>query len=138
MSMLPKLLIWGTIFYGTLLLNKNIIVPQHMEILYLIVEVGLFCVYLALLYWEIRVRIKKEATQKQLRWVGFYFTFGVGFIWGMAFSLGLGRYPLFYDPFTFFGTLSSGIVWGIIIGIVGMAITQFMVLFIFRQPEQQV
>jgi hypothetical protein len=138
MQMIPKIVIWGGAFYGTIVLGREVLVPHDMMILVLVTGVLPFFIYLALLYLEIRSRIKKDATQKQIRWAGFYFTFGVGFIWGTAFSSALGHHPLcsISDPSTLFIILFSGIVSGIIVGIVGMAITQFMVLFVFKQPEQ--
>ena len=132
--MIPKIVLWGTMFYGTFLLNGDMIISQYRGILYIIIQILIFCAYIVLLYWEIRGRIKKAATQKQLRWVGFYFTFAVGFLWALSFQL-FGKKTWFSDPIIFWGLLASDIVVGIMIGIVGMAITQFMILFFFKQPE---
>jgi hypothetical protein len=56
-------------------------------------------------------------------------------LWWIPFTK-LNSESLFYDPINFFEFVAYLIISGIIFGIMGMAITQFMVIFVFKQPEQ--
>jgi hypothetical protein len=135
MEMIIKIAIWGLLFYWAFILNREVLVPKNLMILVLITQLLLFFAYMALLYWEIRTRTRKAATQKQLRWAGFHFTFWVGFLWWMPFG-SLQSESLFYHPVNFFSFVASMTISGILFGIVGMAITQFMIIYVFKQPEQ--
>jgi hypothetical protein len=135
MKMILKIVIFWMLFFGTIVLDQQVLRPQNIILPDIVLYGWLFCVYLALLYFEVRTRIKKATTQKQMRWAGFHFTFWAGFIWGMFFA-GFDINSWFFNPITFFGFVSSFIIWGIIFGILGMAITQFMVIYVFKQPEQ--
>jgi hypothetical protein len=123
------------LFLATVLLFNKYLISKDFWILDMAFHIWLFGVYMALLYWEIRTRIRDGVTQKKIRWVGFHFTFWAGFFWGMFFS-SRAMASWFIHPLEFLGFLFGFIASGVIFGIIGMAITQFMVLFVFKQPEQ--
>jgi hypothetical protein len=135
MRLAVKIFIFGIVFLGTVLLFNKYLIQGNLPILAIVFHGWLCCVYIVLLYLEIRSRLREGATQKQIRWAGFHFTFWAGFFWGMLFS-SRSMDSWFIHPVDFFSFLFGFIGAGIIFGIVGMAITQFMVLFIFKHPEQ--
>ena len=96
----------------------------------------LLVVWLALLYWELRSQIEHTTNWKRLRRTGFHFGFWAGIFWGI-FIASYAFTSWFADPIRFFGYLAGWIAWGIIFGLLGMAITQFMLILIFRLPEEK-
>jgi hypothetical protein len=137
MKMAFKIVIWGLSYHVGLFLLRNIFDPSsNIGMSLLIMHALLFCVYLALLGWEIRTRIRNAATQRQLRWTGFLFTFCVGFLWWMPFASSLISESSFYNPSNILEYFTYLTISGIIFGVIGMAMTQYMVLFVFKQPEQ--
>lgn len=135
MKLIFRIAIFGTVFLATVLLFRIYFISKDFTIIVIAFHCWLFSVYLALLYWEIRSRIRDGATQKKIRWSGFHFTFWAGFFWGMLFaSRSIDSW--FLHPVDFLGFLLGFVASGIVFGIVGMALTQFMVLYVFQQPEQ--
>jgi hypothetical protein len=135
MKMALKVVIFGVLLYGTFLLYRKFLLYEEIRAVDFIFCAWLFCVYLTLLYFEVRSRIQKATTQQQLRWAGFRFTFWVSFLWGILFA-SRGLDFIVYQPLDLFGLLVAAAMIGALFGVVGMAITQFMVLFVFEQPEQ--
>lgn len=102
--MLLKIIIFGALLFATVLFDREFLQARKMGggVAVLLYCVGLFGAYLILLYLEIRSRIPKAASQKQLRWVGFQFTFCAGIFWGVFISFS-GSYRWFADPLAFMG-----------------------------------
>lgn len=135
MKMVLRIIIFGVFLFGTVLLERTILLPKNIILPDFLFCGWLFCAYLLLLYLEIRSRIPKATSQKELRWVGFHFTFWAGFFWSV-FVASPGSDSWFVHPLNFFGLLAGCILGGIIFGILGMAITQFMLLLIFKLTDQ--
>jgi hypothetical protein len=135
MKMVLKIVIFGVLFFGTVFLDRKVLLPGKIMVPDLIFCVWLFCAYLALLYLEIRSRIRKATSQRQLRWAGFHFSFWAGFFWSI-FWASPGSDSWFVHPLNFFSLFAGLVAGGVIAAIFGMAITQFMVIFVFKQPEQ--
>jgi hypothetical protein len=135
MQMVLKIVIFGAFFFGTVLLDRKVLLPSKILVPDLIFFGWLFCAYLALLYLEIRSRVRKVASQRQLRWAGFHFSFWAGLFWSI-FWASPGSDTWFVHPVDFFSLLGGMVAAGVIAALFGMAITQFMVIFVFKQPEQ--
>jgi len=133
--MLLRIIFFGAFLFGTVLLERNFLLPKNIIFPDLIFCGWLFCGYLTLLYLEIRSRVRKAASQRQLRWAGFHFSFWAGFFWSI-FWASPGSDSWFVHPLNFFSLLAGLVAGGVIAGIFGMAITQFMVILVFKQPEQ--
>ena len=133
--MILRIIILGMVFVAAIAAIREFTLTEKIKALELIFCGWLFINYMALLYWEIHSRIRQGATQKQIRWAGFHFTFWAGFFWGILFA-SRSINSMFTHPVEFFTLLSMFALSGVIFGIVGMAITQFMVLFLFKQPEE--
>jgi hypothetical protein len=135
MKTLLRIIIFGVFLFGTVFMERKFLLPKNTILPDLIFCGWLFAGYLILLYLEVRSRISRAATQKQLRWAGFHFSFWAGFFWSI-FWASPGSDSWFVHPFNFFSLLAGLVAGGVIAAIFGMAITQFMVIFVFRQPEQ--
>jgi hypothetical protein len=135
MQMVLKIVIFGAFFFGTVFLDRKVLLPNKILVPDLIFLGWLFCAYLVLLYLEIRSRVRKLASQRQLRWAGFHFSFWAGFFWSIFWASPRSD-TWFVDPVNFFSLLGGVIAGGVIAALFGMAITQFMVMFVFKQPEQ--
>lgn len=134
--MVFRIILFGILLFGTVLLERKFLQPIGLELRVILYCAGLLCAYLILLYLEIRSKVYGTANWKQLRWRGFHFGFWAGVFWGI-FIASPGFNSLFADPVRFAGDLAGCFAWGIISGIVGMAITQFMLLLIFKLPEEK-
>jgi hypothetical protein len=132
--MVIRIIIFATVLFGTVFLDRRFFISKKIIIPDIIFLSWLFGVYVILLYLEIRSRIQKEENLKKLRWSGFYFTFWVGVLWWLflAFS---GGYSWFADPIRVIGLLVGLAFGGLIFGLLGMAITQFMLIRIFKLRE---
>lgn len=134
--MILRVVIFCVLLFGTVLFDREFIQPRKIgagisALAHCILLLG---AYLILLYLEIRKRIAK-ATQKQLRWTGFHFTFWAGFFWG-GFFISRGWHSWFESISNLLVLLLNLAGFGLIFGLVGMAITQFMLLWLFKLPDQ--
>jgi hypothetical protein len=134
--MLVKIVIFGAFLLGTVLFQREFLLPKKIVIPVLFDCVWLFGGYLILLYLEIRSKVAKAPKWKNLRWTGFHFTFWAGFFWGAYFS-SPAMHSWFSAPLRFIGYLVGWVVSGIVFGLLGMAITQFMLLIIFKLPDRE-
>lgn len=132
--MLIKIVLGGAIFLGTVFFDRKYLMPKGIIVPDLIFCGWLFGVYLTLLYLEIRSRIRSTSSLKQLRWAGFHFSFWAGLFSGL-FIASPESHSWFSDPLNFIGLLGGLISMGVISGLLGMAITQFMLLLIFKLPD---
>ncbi len=135
MKLILRIIIFGVLFMTTVIFFRHYLMHKNIILIDILLHGWLFSNYMALLYLEIHSRIRTGATQKQIRWAGFHFTFWAGFFWGIFFA-SRSIDSMFIHPAKFFTLLSMFVLSGVIFGIVGMAITQFMVLFLFKQPEE--
>ncbi len=138
--MTVKLLFLGTVLMGTTALDKNIYAYYCLDVPDFIHLPLYICAYFFFLFLEIRSKLLNSTSHRKLRWMGFQFTFWSVLLWLAITSIILDG----YTPDKFFGhprynvyfLLQLSILWGILAGVVGMLITQLMVLFIFKQPEE--
>jgi len=133
--MLLRIIIFAAFFLAILLFHREFLLPKKIVIPILFDYILLFAAYLILLYFEIKSRIGKAPKWKQLRWGGFHFTFWGGFFWGVYFS-SPAIHSWFADPLRFIGYLLGWVTSGVIFGLIGMAITQFMLIRVFKLPER--
>ncbi|MDX9820562.1 MAG: hypothetical protein RBT20_01385 [Syntrophales bacterium] len=96
---------------------------------------GLLAVFLILLYLEIRSLISQEnMSMQKLRWRGFHFSFWTGVQWWFFLSLPESDF-CFTDAARLISLLFGLALGGVIHGVMGMAITQFMLLFVFKRKD---
>lgn len=140
MKMILKLLGLGTVLIGTTFLDKTIYAYYDLDLPDFIHLPFYICAYFVFLFLEIRSKLLNSTSHRKLRWMGFQFTFWSVLLWLAITSIILDG----YTPDKFFGhprynvyfRLTLATWWGILAGVVGMLITQLMVLFIFKQPEE--
>ena len=97
---------------------------------------GLLAVFLILLYLEIRSLISQEnISMWKLRWRGFHFTFWTGVQWWFFLSLPESDF-YFTDAVRLVSVLFGLVIGGVIHGAMGMAITQFMLLIVFKRKDE--
>ena len=134
--MILKIIFFGAVLFGTVFLDREILFPKKIVVPDIIFLVWLLGVYLILLYLEIRSRIQKDNDLKRLRWSGFHFTLWTGVLWWvfLAFS---GSYSWFADPIRAIGLLVGLAFGGVIFGLLGMAITQFLLILVFKLPDRE-
>jgi len=138
MGMILRIAIFGIVLFGTTFLQRSflsarsIIVP---DIIFLSFLLGTF---LILLYLEIKSFISQEnVSMKKLRWRGFHFTFWTGILWSAPFSFSRGYCAWFADPAQLMGLLAGLVLGGVIFGVMGMAITQFMLSIVFKRKDEE-
>ena len=134
-KMILKIIIFGAALFGTVFLDRKFLFPKKIIVPDLIFLVWLFGVYLILLYLEIKSRIPKDNNLKKLRWSGFHFTFWAGVLWWVFLGFS-GSYSWFGDPIRAIGLLVGLAFGGVIFGLLGMAITQFLLIFVFKLPDR--
>ncbi len=135
--MILKIVVFGIVLFGTLFLKRSFLLPNRIvvpDIIFLPVLLGVF---LILLYLEIRSSISQgNVSMKKLRWRGFHFTFWVGLLWSVLFSFSRDDPTWFADPVQLIGLLAGLALGGVIFGVMGMAITQFMLLIVFKRKDE--
>jgi hypothetical protein len=138
--MILRIVILGAFLVGIMRLGEKNFADYGSGMLDLVYLLLYLCAYLVLLYFEIRSRLSKSASQKQMRWMGFHFTFWAAFLWLMIIVLNSPHYTFdnaFGDHrYNIYFLLNFSIVGGLVSGVIGTVVTQLMVLFVFKQPEQ--
>ena len=132
--MILRIIIFGVVLFGTVFLDRKFLLLKNILVPDVIFLVWLFGVYLILLYLELRSRIPKGNNLKKLRWSGFHFSFWAGFLWWVFLTFS-GSFSWFAEPIRVIGLLVALAFGGVIFGLFGMAITQLMLLRIFKLPE---
>lgn len=135
-----KLLFLGALLMGTTVLDKKLDAYYGINTPDLVHVLLYLCAYLILLSLEIRSRLLKSASQRRLRWMGFIFTFWAVtffFVIPVLISRNFTSGDLFSDSrYNIYSLFVFSMGWGLLAGVVGMFITQLMVLFLFKQPEE--
>ena len=125
-----KILIYFCLVFGTLFLERRYAFIQgaidpglFYTPIYLIVAAVLFCL-------ELKSKIKKKSTFKELKWAGFRFAFFIGICWGIFLTFSKG-YPRIYNMGNAFSYVSSALLFGLAIGAFGFAVTPLVLKHIF-------
>ena len=138
--MILRLFILGAFLVGMMTLGQKNFADYGSGMLDLVYLLFYLCACLVSLYFEIRSRLLTSASQKQLRWMGFHFTFWAAVLWLMIIVLNSPHYTYenaFGDhQFNIYFLLNFSFFGGLLSGVIGAVVTQIMVLCIFKQPEQ--
>jgi|MudIll2142460700_1097286.scaffolds.fasta_scaffold587720_1 protein-S-isoprenylcysteine O-methyltransferase Ste14 len=133
--MIFKIAIWGFFLFGTVFLERRFLLPRKIllpDIFFLAPLLGL---YLILIYMEIRSYSLREKRPQKVRWRGFHFTFLTGVLW-WAFISFSANFSWFADPIRIIGLLAGLFFGGLIFGLLGMTITQFMITVILKKRKE--
>jgi hypothetical protein len=133
--MIFRIAIWGVFLFGTVFLERRFLLPRKILIPDLFFLAALFGLYLILIYKEIKSYSSTEKRLQRLRWRGFFFTFLTGVLWWIFISFS-GNFSWFADPIRLIGLLAGLFFGGLILGLGGMAITQFMIPIILKQRKE--
>ena len=133
--MLLKIIILGIAFIGGMFLMGKVF-PERGD-LFLAFFLGFLGIYLVLLYFEIRSRVRKSFAQKSIRWSGFHLTFWVGIYWGALNCFSKGFHKWFADPLSFITLIFDLVSPGVLLGLLGMAITEFILIGVFKYRERR-
>jgi hypothetical protein len=133
--MMLKIIILGIVFIGGMFLMGKVF-PDRADLL-LVFFSGFLGIYFVLLYFEIRSRVRKSLAQKTIRWSGFHLTFWVGIYWGALNCFSKGFYKWFTDPWNITNLIFGLVSPGVLLGVLGMAITEFILIGVFKYRERQ-
>ena len=135
--MILRITIFGIYLFGTLLLKKHYLLPRRVVLPDIVFLGVLLAVFLILLYLEIRSLISQgNISMMKLRWRGFHFTFWTGVQWWFFLSLPESDF-CFSDAVRLISSLFELALGGVIFGVMGMAITQFMLLIVFKRKDEE-
>ncbi len=136
--MILRIAVFGIVLFGTTFLQRSFLSARRIIVPDIIFLSFLLGVFLILLYLEIESFISQEnVSMKKLRWRGFHFTFWTGILWSALFSFSRDYRAWFTDPVQLMGLLAGLALGGVIFGVMGMAITQFMLSVVFKLKDEE-